>query len=134
HIIFSDDEGATWSQPREVPLSLTGDRHTGTYTADGRLFISFRCISPKTEAANRPYEGDWVAWVGTWDDLVGGGEGQYFVRLKDNTNGYDTAYPGVERLPDDTIVTTTYGHWTKGEQPYIMSVRLKLSELDKMME
>lgn len=28
HIIFSDDEGATWSEPREVPLALTGDRHT----------------------------------------------------------------------------------------------------------
>jgi hypothetical protein len=53
--------------------------------------------------------------------------------LKDNTNGYDTAYPGVEVLPDDTIVTTTYGHWTQGEQPYILSVRLKLNELDAAM-
>ncbi len=45
------------------------------------------------------------------------------VRLKDNTKGYDTAYPGVEVLPDGTFVTTTYGHWQKGEQPYILSVR-----------
>jgi len=29
-------------------------------------------------------------------------------------------------------VTTTYGHWSKGESPYIVSVRLKLSELDAM--
>jgi len=29
-------------------------------------------------------------------------------------------------------VTTTYGHWTKGEKPYIVSVRLKLDELDAM--
>jgi len=36
-------------------------------------------------------------------------------------------------LPDDTIVTTTYGHWTNGESPYIVSVRLKLSELDAMV-
>ena len=28
------------------------------------------------------------------------------------------------------FVTTTYGHWTKGEEPYIVSVRFKLSELD----
>ncbi|MCA9088445.1 MAG: exo-alpha-sialidase [Planctomycetaceae bacterium] len=132
HIIFSDDEGNTWTEPREVPISLTGDRHTGKYAPDGRLFISFRCISPGSEKAGRPFEGDWVSWVGTWDDLVNNTPGQYFVRLQDNTKGYDTAYPGVELLPDGTIVTTTYGHWEAGEQPYILSVRLKLEELDKL--
>ena len=54
------------------------------------------------------------------------------VRLKDNKKGADCAYPGVEVLPDDTIVTTTYGHWSDGQMPYIMSIRLKLSELDAM--
>jgi len=52
------------------------------------------------------------------------------VRLKDNTYGYDTTYPGVEVLPDGTFVVTTYGHWDKGEQPYILSVRFTLGELD----
>ncbi len=42
----------------------------------------------------------------------------------------DCAYPGVEILPDGAIVTTTYGHWVKGEQPFVVSVRLRLSELD----
>jgi hypothetical protein len=130
HVIFSEDEGKTWSKPRELPLSLTGDRHTGKYSADGRLFISFRCRSPKQSAKGRPFEGDWVGWVGTWEDIVKGREGQYSVRLKDNTKGYDTTYPGVEILPDDTFVSTTYGHWSKGEAPYILSVRFKLSELD----
>ncbi|MEZ5943150.1 MAG: sialidase family protein [Planctomycetaceae bacterium] len=132
HIIFSDDEGATWSEPREVPLSLTGDRHTGKYGPDGRLLISFRCISPSAKQSERPFEGDWVAWVGRWDDLVDNTPGQYFVRLKDNTNGYDTAYPGVEILPDGNFLVTTYGHWAKGEPPYILSERLKLSELDEL--
>ena len=132
HVIFSQDEGKTWSEPREVPLALTGDRHTGKYGPDGRLFISFRCISPTAKRAGRPFEGDWVAWVGTWDDIVNGRDGQYSVRLKDNTKTYDTAYPGVELLPDGTIVTTTYGHWAQGEAPYILSVRLKLSELDAL--
>ena len=59
-----------------------------------------------------------------------GTEGQYRVRLMHNTKGADCAYPGVEVLPDGTIVTTTYGHWTQGELPYIVSVRLKLEELD----
>jgi hypothetical protein len=50
----------------------------------------------------------------------------------DNTEGADCAYPGVEVLPDGTFVMTTYGHWTAGEPPYIMSVRLKLDELDRL--
>ncbi|MBC8347736.1 MAG: exo-alpha-sialidase [Verrucomicrobia bacterium] len=127
YVIFSNDEGNTWTNPRELPASLTGDRHTGKYTADGRLFISFRDTTHDT-----PTKGDWVAWVGTYEDIVKGNEGQYRVRLMDNTNRWDCAYPPVEVLPDNTIVTTTYGHWAKGEKPYIVCVHLKLSELDAM--
>lgn len=130
YVIFSDDEGETWSAPRELPLALTGDRHTGKYAPDGRLLISFRCRSPKTKAEGRPFEGDWAGWVGTWDDLEQGREGQYVVRFKDNRKSYDTTYPGVEVQPDGTFVLTTYGHWDEGEQPYLLSVRLKLEELD----
>ena len=54
------------------------------------------------------------------------------VRLKDNTRSYDTTYPGVEVLPDDTFVVTTYGHWEQGQQPYILSVRFSLAELDQL--
>jgi hypothetical protein len=132
HVIFSDNEGQSWSAPRELPLSLTGDRHTGKYASDGRLFISFRRYLPKDSAADRKFEGDWVGWVGTWDDMTKGRDGQYLVRLKDNLKDHDTAYPGVEVLPDDTFVTTTYGHWEKAEAPYILSVRLQLNELDPM--
>ncbi len=134
HVIFSRDEGATWTAPKELPLALTGDRHTGKYAADGRLFISFRCISSVQSRADRPFEGDWVAWVGSWEDLVSGNPGQYMVRLKDNQKSYDTSYPGVELLPDGTIVTTTYGHWASDEEPWILSVRLKLAELDQLAE
>ena len=130
-IIFSNDEGKSWSKHRDMPASLNGDRHTGKYLPDGRLFISFRSLQPKG-TVKPEHEGDWVAWVGTYDDLVNGKEGQYVVRLKDNKKGADCAYPGVEVLPDGTIVTTTYGHWSAGQQPYVLSVRLKLSELDDM--
>ncbi len=130
HIIFSDDEGKTWTAPREVPDALNGDRHTGKYAPDGRLFISFRKRSPVGKPC--AFEGDWVGWVGTFDDLAAGRPGQYLVRLKDNTHQWDCAYPGVEILPDGTYVTTTYGHWTKGEKPYILSVRFTLAELDAL--
>jgi hypothetical protein len=129
HVMFSNDEGSTWSSPVEVPLSLTGDRHTGKYAPDGRLFVSFR---DRTPDGTSPTEGDWVGWIGTYQDIVLGREGQYRVRLMDNTKDWDCAYPGVEVLPDGTIVTTTYGHWIASESPYIVSVRFKLEELDRM--
>ena len=69
-------------------------------------------------------------WVGKYEDILKGTEGQYRVRLMDNHKRADCAYPALERLPDGTIVATTYGHWTKGEMPYIVSVRFKIEELD----
>ena len=128
-VIFSDDEGRTWTAPRELPGSLTGDRHTGRYAPDGRLFITFRDTTRES-----PTKGDWVGWVGRYQDIVAGREGQYRVRSMDNHNRWDCAYPGLELLPDGTFVATTYGHWTKGEQPYIVSVRFRLDELDAMLQ
>jgi len=129
-VMFSDDEAQTWNQPIELPASLTGDRHTGKYAPDGRLFLSFRDMAHET-----PTKGDWVAWVGRYEDILHQREGQYRVRMMDNhknKSGWDAdcAYPGVEILPDGTFVTTTYGHWVAGEAPYIVSIRLKLKELD----
>ena len=124
-VIFSDDEGLTWSQPKELPAALTGDRHVAKYAPDGRLFISFRDTTHVSAT-----KGDWVGWVGKYDDIVNGTEGQYRVRIMDNKKGQDTTYPGVELLPDGTFVTTTYGHWTEGEEAYVVSVRFKLEELD----
>ncbi len=125
-LIVSNDEGKSWSQPRELPAALTGDRHTAQYAPDGRLVISFRDTTRVS-----PTKGDWVAWVGRYGDIITGREGQYRVRLMDNHKGGDCAYPGVEVLPDGTFVCTTYGHWTRGESPYIVSVRFKLEEIDR---
>ncbi|MDP6447267.1 MAG: sialidase family protein [Pirellulaceae bacterium] len=130
HIIFSDDEGRSWSKPRELPASLSGDRHTGRYGPDGRLFLSFRDRPAKH--VDTTTEGDWVGWVGRYEDLAAGRQGQYRIRLKDNKKGSDCAYPGVELLPSGHIVTTTYGHWAQGEAPYVLSVRFTFPELDKL--
>lgn len=127
-VIFSDDEGKTWTEPRELPASLTGDRHVAKYGPDGRLFITFR-----DRTHDSPTWGDWVGWVGTYRDIVENGQGQYRVRLMDNTRDADCAYPGLELLADGTFVTTTYGHWDEGEQPYIVCVRFKMEELDRIL-
>jgi len=124
-VVFSDDEGRTWSEPVELPGALTGDRHTGRYAPDGRLFITFRDTTHESST-----KGDWVGWVGTYDDIVNGRQGQYRIRLMDNHKAADCAYPGLELLPDGTFVTTTYGHWIEGQSPFIMSVRFKLEEID----
>ncbi len=130
YITFSDDEGETWTEPRELPAVLTGDRHQAAYAPDGRLFISFRDHTPR--GYDSPTEGDWVGWVGTWNDLVEGRKGQFRVRLKSNHRGHDCAYPAIEVLPDGTFLATTYGHWKKGEKPYILSLRFTLSQLENL--
>jgi hypothetical protein len=126
-VVVSNDEGKTWSAPRELPGALTGDRHVARYAPDGRLFITFRDM-----ALESPTKGDWVAWVGTYDDIMNGREGQYRVRLMDNHHDWDCAYPGLELLPDGSFIATTYGYWEAGAQPYIVSVRLTMTELDRL--
>lgn len=126
-VSFSDDEGGTWSEPRELPASLTGDRHQAVYAPDGRLFVSFRDMARASLT-----KGDWVGWVGTYEDIVEGREGEYRVRIMQNHRGGDCAYPALERLPCGTILAITYGHWINRQEPFIMAVRFKLEELDAM--
>jgi len=127
HICFSDDNGQTWSTPVEMHEALIGDRHQGVYAPDGRLFITFRDTNSKSATS-----GDWVAWVGTFEDLEQGGSGDYRVRLSDNFHQWDCAYSGVELLPSGTIFTATYGHWDEGQPPYIRGIHLTLQELDSL--
>jgi hypothetical protein len=129
HAIFSSDNGKTWSAPVELQGALTGDRHCARYLKDGRLFISFRdtCL-------DSPTWGDWCAWLGSYDDIKNGGEGICRIRIMKNYKNGDCAYPGVEILPDGTIVTTTYGHFTDGEEAYVVCVRICPDEIDEKLE
>ncbi len=125
-VIFSNDEGRTWTAPRTLPLSLRGDRHVAAYAPDGRLFVTFRDTNRQSATV-----GDWVGWVGTYDDIVKGRAGEYRVRLMHNTTANrDCGYAGLHVLRDGTLVTTSYGHWVTGEPPYIVTVRFSLEELD----
>ena len=125
-LVTSDDEGQTWSEPVELPAALTGDRHMGRYAPDGRLVICFRDTTHQS-----PTRGDFVAWVGTYDDVVNLREGQYRVRLLQSPTKSDLGYPGVELLPDGTFVATTYAVLEPGEKNSVVSARFKLDEIDR---
>ena len=103
--------------------SLETATRQSTPLTDGYLLI-FRDTTHET-----PTKGDWVAQVpSTYEDIVQGRERPFRVRLMDNKNRWDCAYPPVEILPNDTIVTTTYEDiGPQAEMPYIVSVRLKPS-------
>ena len=80
-------------------------RHVSRYAPDGRLVIVFRDTTHES-----PTRGDFVAWVGTYEDIVDGREGQSRVRLLDNKKAAYCGYAGLEVLPDGTFVATSYGH------------------------
>ena len=125
-MMVSHDEGETWSEMVELPGTLTGDRHIARYAPDGRMVVTFRDTVPES-----PTYADFVAWVGTYDDILHGREGQYRVRLLDNkSKPGDTGYAGLELLPDGTFVSTTYCVLEEGEMPLVVSVRFKLEEID----
>lgn len=130
-MMFSQDEGVTWSKPVDTNWGLTGDRHNGVFTSDGRMVVCFR-----DQALNSPTRGHFVAWVGTYDELKAGRPGQYRVKLLHHHGKAlgDCGYPGVELLADGTIVATTYVKYAVGtELNSVVSVRFKLSETDAQL-
>ena len=121
-MMFSRDEGKTWSKPVDTPWGLTGDRHHGIRLPDGRLVIVFRNSAPLAPA-------HFIAWIGTYDDIKQGKPGQYRVSLLRTFK--DGFYPGLHQLPDGTIVATTYTTYGKDDGGCsIVSVRLTIDEID----
>ena len=129
-MMFSTDEGKTWTKPKDTPWGLTGDRHAGVYTHDKRLVIAFR-----DTARNSPTHHHFVAWVGTYDDIRKGKPGQYRVKLLHSYAGHDCGYPGMALLKDGTIVATTYIKYTPGKKKHsVLNTRFKLKELDALVK
>jgi|GEM_PF-1195744 len=125
-MMFSSDEGATWSEPVDTPWPLTGDRHIGRYLPDGRLVVAFRDMAIKS-----PTWGHFVAWVGTYDDIKQNRPGQYRIKLLHSHASRDCGYPGVELLDDGTIIATTYIKYRKGKAKHsVVSTRFKIEETD----
>ncbi|MBD3267498.1 exo-alpha-sialidase [bacterium] len=125
-MMFSRDEGQTWSTPVDTSWGLTGDRHMGVYTKDGRWVIAFR-----DRALDSPTYGHFVAWVGAYEDIKKAKPGQYRIKLLHSHAGADCGYPGMERLPDGTIVATTYIKYRPGKNKHsVVSTRFQIEEID----
>ncbi len=125
-MMFSPDEGGSWSNPVDTPWGLSGDRHMGLYTQDGRLVIAFRDMAPES-----PTRGHFVAWVGTYEDIRDNKPGEYRVKLLHSHAGRDCGYPGMELLPDGTIIATTYIKYRDDScQHSVVSTRFNIRETD----
>lgn len=119
-MMFSKDEGKTWSTAVDTPWALTGDRHQGVQLPDGRLVIAFRDMAPKSATL-----GHFVAWVGTYDELKSGKVGNsHRIKLLHNYAGWDCGYPGVQLLPDGTVLAVTYvKYWNDQRLHSVVAVR-----------
>ena len=160
-VAFSNDEGKTWSEPKEAPAALNGERHKAEYTSDGRLLITFRSIERGDKAQFYAKSIDrrrgWIsegliAWVGSYEDLKNGTEGDYRIKLahiyfEDQNKpeyyaGSDTGYCGNDVLADASYVICGYGKFSpnvktgdgKTLKTYITSKRINLKDTDELVQ
>ena len=111
---------------RELAPELTGDRHVSVTLPDGRVLVSLRDM-----AGGSPTRGDWMAWLGTMEELLGGGGRR--MRLLDNRHEWDCGYAGLERFADGSILAVSYGHWSEGEPAYVVALTFGLGELERAL-
>lgn len=142
---YSEDEGLTWSEPSNVHPSLQGERHKAVYDPiSNRLVVTFREISLGS-ATDDWLAGDWLAWVGTYENLINQEPGTYRIRLaEDWTNtpkSGDSGYAGIVVQRDGTFILDSYGHWDKdfsrswphgvlSDLSYILQAKFKLEEIE----
>ncbi len=126
-MFYSDDEGETWSQPIDLPGSLAGERHKAMYDPTDptgqRMIVTFREIkydqnnNNQFDGGSDWLAGDWLAWVGTYDQLMNLEDGMYRILLCEdwaaNAKSGDTGYTGIVVQPDGTFIMDSYGHWDK---------------------
>ena len=127
-VIFSRDDGKTWSEPVKTPWGLTGDSHMGVFAPDGRLVKGFR-----DQAKGSTTSGHFVAWVGRYEDIKAGRPGDYRVKLLHSHAGGYCGYPGMELLPDGSILATTYIKYRPGaDKQSVVCTRFSLAETDPL--
>jgi len=134
----SRDSAKTWTAPKELPATLTGDRHVAKFCPDGRLVVAFRDV-----AKSSPTYGHYVAWVGGFEDILASKPGDYCIKLFHNTlrkssdkpgqGNADCGYSDLEVLPDGTIIATTYLKYAEGPEKHsVINTRFTLAETDAL--
>ncbi|MEG2464431.1 MAG: sialidase family protein [Kiritimatiellia bacterium] len=119
-MMFSTDEGKTWTRPQPAAHVVTGDRHVGITLLDGKLAIAFRDVD-KTS----PYCGHFVLWVGTYDDFKNTRENGKRIRLLESHAAWDCGYPGMALLPDGSLLCLTYIKYRPGKERHsIIAMRV----------
>lgn len=132
-VMYSADNGDSWSEPQKTSWELTGDRHIGVYVGKDRLFFAFRDQAPGSETF-----GHFVGWVGTYGDIKEGRPGDYRVKLLHSyaqPRPHDCGYPGVALMPDGTVVALTYIKYKDDENKHsIVATRFSIEQLDKLAD
>lgn len=123
-LIFSQDEGKTWSTPEPSAWGLTGHRHHGVQLKDDRWVIAFRDTAPGSPTRNH-----FVAWVGTYDDIKARRPGRR-IKLLHSYAGGDCGYAALVLFPDETILATTYiKYWNDARKHSVVGVFIKPEDL-----
>ncbi len=145
-VIFSTDEGASWSAPFALSRELTGERHKAEYCpVTGKLVITFRSIQWPTDsrmAITSWYSCGWLAWVGDYEDLKKGDEGKGDMVLKlahtyldgqTEPNFFahaDTGYAGLVADKSGMFISASYGRFSPGTtDTYVVSKQFKLQDI-----
>lgn len=153
HVIFSNDEGETWSKPQELSRELNGERHKAEFDPNtGKLIISFRSINWKVGQEKQPnawFSRGWLAWVGDYDDLHKGNDakGDFVLKLAHTYDGdqtapdtfahADTGYTGLTIDKAGNVVVTSYGMFSpksdteKGGKTYITTKKFSLADITR---
>ena len=150
-IMFSKDEGKTWSEPEALSRELTGERHKAEYDPlTGKLLITFRAINWKLGQEHRKFawfSRGWVTWIGDYSDLHKGeaAKGDVVVKMAhtyldkqtapETSANADTGYAGFTIDEDGMVVMSSYGRFSPdndirlGGNTYIITKRFTVTDL-----